>query len=106
MTNKNSLSKNSDDQDENKTQLELQPLASSKEIETMENPLLRKPLSKENASEIKGAQTKVNTTKQHNKTKSFFAHEAGDGSIYYESVEKPGETTWKLPENAVVLDDK
>ena len=155
MTNKikNSLSKNSDDQDENKTQLELQPLASSKEIETMENPLRRKPLSKhkktnsyvahdaddgsgnvyyesvdngettwtlpaegkiivdevndvEKASEIKGAQTKVNTRKQHKKTKSFFAHESGDGSIYYESVEKPGETTWKLPENAVVLDDK
>ena len=38
------------------------------------------------------------------KTKSFRKHETGDGKVYYEN-EVTGETTWKLPDDAVLADD-
>ena len=48
----------------------------------------------------------VTQTVKHKKTDSFFAHKAGNGSVYYESADNPGETLWKLPKGAVVLGDK
>ena len=48
---------------------------------------------------------KVNPLNLHNRTKSFVPHQDEEGNTYYDSVDNPGEVTWTLPDDAIIIED-